>query len=387
MSIRFLLLNQLLYLKELGYDVMAVCSDGEWVPEIEQAGIAVKTVNMTRRFTPRLDFMALFELVSFFRHAAFTIVHTHTPKAGLLGRWAAKLAGVPIVINTVHGFYFNGIRNSLYRKTWVLLERAAGLCSDSLLSQSSEDVQVAIREGICPPGKISNLGNGIDVRRFDRNGLNPNHLEQKRQEVGLPRNARVVGFVGRLVREKGLLELFAAMRLVRDRVPALSLLIVGPTETQKADALSPETARAYGVSDISTFLGTRQDMPELYALMDVLVLPSHREGFPRAPMEASAMEVPCVVTDILGCREVVEHDRNGLRVPLGNVEALAGAITELLSDQERAQSMGEEGRRMARERFDERIVFERIKREYERLLRLKGLPIPVPPTVSVRART
>jgi glycosyltransferase involved in cell wall biosynthesis len=122
----------------------------------------------------------------------------------------------------------------------------------------------------------------------------------------------------------------------------------------------------------------RHDMPELYALMDLFVLPSRRESFPRSPMEASAMGVPSIVTDIPGCREVVEHGRNGLLVPLGDVDALVRAILGLLSDPERAKRMGQEGRRIALERFDERLVFEKVKAEYARLLRQKGLPVPEP---------
>jgi glycosyltransferase involved in cell wall biosynthesis len=120
------------------------------------------------------------------------------------------------------------------------------------------------------------------------------------------------------------------------------------------------------------FTGFRQDT-ELYALMDVLALPSHREGIPRSLNEASAMGVPCVVTNIRGCREVVAHDRNGLSVPLGNIQALANAIVELLTNREKAQRMGQEGRRIALERFDEQLVFARVQEEYARLLRQKGL--------------
>jgi len=119
--------------------------------------------------------------------------------------------------------------------------------------------------------------------------------------------------------------------------------------------------------------------------MDVFVLPSHREGFPCAPMEASAMKVPCVVTDIRGCRETVEHGRNGLLVPLGDVQALADAIIELLTDREKARRMREEARRMALERFDEQVVFEKVKAEYARLLREKGLPVPEPRPVMEAA--
>ncbi len=116
-------------------------------------------------------------------------------------------------------------------------------------------------------------------------------------------------------------------------------------------------------------------MAELYALMDVLVLPSHREGFPRTPMEASAMSVPCVVTDVRGCREAVKHEANGLRVPLGDVDALGDAIVSILSNPERARSFGIEGRRMALEHFDEGLIFEKILHVYAKLLHEKGLSV------------
>jgi glycosyltransferase involved in cell wall biosynthesis len=121
-------------------------------------------------------------------------------------------------------------------------------------------------------------------------------------------------------------------------------------------------------------------MPDLYALMDLFVLPSHRESFPRSPMEASAMAVPCIVTNIPGCRETVEPGRNGLLVPLGDVPALAKAMYDLLTNPEKARRMGRQGRQIALERFDERLVFARVTAEYARLLQKKGLTVPVPAT-------
>jgi glycosyltransferase involved in cell wall biosynthesis len=127
------------------------------------------------------------------------------------------------------------------------------------------------------------------------------------------------------------------------------------------------------VGDAFTFTGMRQDMPDLYALMDLFVLPSYREGFPRAPMEASAMGVPCVVTDIRGCREAVEQNQNGLRVPLGDVSALAQAMLAILTNPHQAQQMGQVGRQMAEKRFDEQLVFTKVKAEYARLLEEKNI--------------
>ncbi len=385
LSLRYLLLNQLRSLRDAGYEVVGVSSPGPEVPALEAAGIRHIPVRMTRSpFTPFQDLKALWQLYRLFRRERFTIVHTHNPKPGFLGQIAAKMAGVPIIVNTLHGFYFHDHMHPVLRHFYIIIEKIAARCSDVVLSQNREDIETAVREGICPREKIKRLGNGIDVQCFNPDTLSPKDLARKRLEVGLPNGARVVGFVGRLVREKGLLELFAAARIVRKRVPDVRFLLVGPVDTHKRDALTPDTAQEYGMADVCHFLGMRYDMPELYALMDVFVLPSHREGFPRAPMEASAMKVPCVVTDIRGCREAVEHGRNGLLVPLGDVQALADAVVELLTDQEKARRMGEEGRRMALERFDERLVFEKVRAEYARLLREKGLPVPEPrPTMEV----
>ena len=180
--------------------------------------------------------------------------------------------------------------------------------------------------------------------------------------------APVVGFVGRLVEEKGILDLLEAAKAVSSKIPDVQFLIVGPYDEQKPDALRPDVAERYGVGERCRFLGMRDDMPELYAMMDVLVLPSYREGFPRAPMEASAMGVPAVVSDIRGCREAVEPGVNGLLFPVGDAKALAEALLELLSDDEGRVRMGKAGRAMAEDRFDEQKVFERVIREYERLL-------------------
>jgi glycosyltransferase involved in cell wall biosynthesis len=380
MSLRYLLLNQLRSLKQTGYEVVGISSYGKEVEAIKTAGVQHIPIKMTRNVTPFQDLIALSRLYRLIRREGFTIVHTHTPKPGFLGQLAARMAGVSIVVNTLHGFYFHNGMHPILRYFYIVMERIAARCSDVILSQNREDIETAIREGICRPEKIKYLGNGIDMERFNPVNFPPEETIRKRPEIGLPIEALVVGYVGRLVKEKGLLELFEAARIIRERVPEVRFLIIGPEDTNKPDALTPHSAERYGVADICHFTGMRQDMPELYSLMNVLVLPSHREGFPRVPMEASAMKVPCVVTDIRGCRETVEHGRNGLLVPVGDVKALAAAIIELLTDREKARCTGEEGRRIALERFDERLVFEKVKSEYSRLLREKGLPVPQPLT-------
>jgi len=367
------LLNQMMSILVEGYEVVGISSPGPFVERIQSAGIRHVPVRMTRRITPLADLVSLWRLFLAMRREHLTVVHTHNPKSGLLGQLAARMAGVPLVINTLHGFYFHDRMSPLARRFYILVEKLAARCSDLILSQSSEDVATAIAEGICPPGKIRHLGNGIDLRVFDTSLTDPALLSKKREELGIREGARVVGYVGRLVKEKGILELLRAAGDVRRAVPDVQFLIVGPADNEKAGVLTPEAARDHGVADACVFTGLRYDMPDLYALMDVFVLPSHREGFPRSSMEASAMGVPSVVTDVRGCREAIENGRNGLLVPLGDVEALAGAIIDLLRNGEKAARMGAEGRRMAQERFDERIMFEKVKETYAGLLSERGL--------------
>jgi glycosyltransferase involved in cell wall biosynthesis len=188
----------------------------------------------------------------------------------------------------------------------------------------------------------------------------------------------VIGFVGRLVAEKGVKELLLAARAVRRRFPAVRFLMVGAHDAERPDHLAPADLAHLvdGLEGACVFTGVREDMPELYAAMDVFALPSYREGFPRSPMEAAAMNVPCVVTDVRGCRQVVAHGRNGLLVPVGVSSALAEALLALLEDPVRARRMGDEGRRRALAEFDERRVFAIVLEEYERLLQAKGLARP-----------
>lgn len=371
MAVRFLLLNQLLYLKERGYEVSAVCSPGRWVPEVERAGIPIKTVEKRRRISPLADLVALWHLFSYFRKEGFVIVHAHTPKAGFLGQLAAKFAGVPIIVRTLHGFYFHDGMHPAVRNFFTGLEKIAALCSDSILSQNSEDIETAIREGICEEEKIKYLGNGIDINLFDPQRITAEEVTLKRREIGIRKDERVVGIVGRLVEEKGYLDFFQAARITKAKMPNIKFLVVGPIEREKRDALSPDVAKDYGLGDDVIFLGMRMDMPQLYAIMDVFVLPSHREGLPRTLMEAAAMAKPVVATDIRGCREVVKDGETGILVPVKDADALAEAILGLLQDPETAKKMGQAGRRRAEELFDERKVFQRVEAEYDRLLREK----------------
>jgi len=261
------------------------------------------------------------------------------------------------------------------RRFYIAIEKIAARCSDVVLSQNAEDIQTAVREGICQPQKVKFLGNGIDLALFDPERVVAADELRCRQELGIAPDAPVVGFVGRLAaRRKGFLDFLAAAKAITAQRPKVRFLIVGDADFGKPDAVEPSAAGDYGIADRCVFLGFRkyEEMPLFYKLMNVLVLPSLFEGVPRAVMEASAMGTPSVVTDVKGNREAVEHGCNGLLVPLGDVRSLMAAILRILDEPETAQRMSSKARCIATERFDERIVFEKIKSEYVRLLQAKG---------------
>lgn len=379
-SLQGLLLNQMKSIQSKGYEVVGISSPGVEVPLLEAAGIRHVAIPMSRKVTPLLDLLSLVRLYLVMRQETFTIVHTHTPKAGLLGQLAARLAGVPIVVNTVHGFYMHDRMHPILRQFYIALEKIAGRCSDVILSQNREDIVTASSAGICPPEKIKHLGNGIDLSIFNRDQVTIGDIRRKRQQLGIPDDTKVVGFVGRLAgKRKGFVDFLGACQRVAIQFPNVRFLIIGDADVGKDDAVGPSAAKDHGVSDQCLFLGLRPnaELPSLYAVMDLLVLPSLFEGMPRVVIEAAAMGIPAVVTDVKGNREVVEHGRNGLLVPLGDVQALADAILEILKDPQKAECMGKEGYCMAREQFDERVVFTKVIAEYSRMLAEKDVRIPV----------
>lgn len=369
-SLRMLLLNQLRSIQEAGYEVVGISSPGADVPTIEAAGIRHIAVPITRNLTPFADLLSIWRLYRTMRRERFAVVHTHNPKPGLLGQLAARLAGVPVVVNTVHGFYFHDHMRPSARRFFINMEKVAAWCSDVILSQNREDIETGVAEKIFAREKVRHLGNGIDLSFFDPGTLDADKMKRVRQELNIPTDVRVVGFVGRLAaRRKGFLDFLRAGQQIAASDRTVRFLIVGETDHGKPDAVEPSLAREFGIWDQCHFLGHREnsELPALYKLMNVLVLPSLFEGMPRVIMEAAAMGVATVASDVKGNREAVLNGRTGILVPFGDVPALTGAVTSILKDPEKAARMGIEARRFAVEQFDERVVFTKVKAEYARL--------------------
>jgi glycosyltransferase involved in cell wall biosynthesis len=367
MSLALLLGPQLRAFAEAGMEVVGVSAPGPYVPQLEAWGIRHEPLrHATRSMAVGQDMMALTELWRLFRRLKPDIVHTHNPKPGLYGRLAARAAGVPGVVNTVHGLYAGPEDRASRRAVVYALERAAALCSGAELVQNPEDLEVLARLGI-PRDKLVLLGNGIDLGRF-RPAADEDGRRRARAALGVDVEAVVVGTVGRLVRQKGFPELFAAAERLRGTHPDVVFAVVGGSDPDKADAISSEELAAAGRRGHIVFTGIRDDMEDVYRGFDLFVLPSHREGFPRSAMEAAATGLPVIATDIRGCRQVVSPGKTGLLVPLHDPVRLASAIEELVVDPALRRRMGTAGRRKAEAEFDDRTVVSKTLDAYERVL-------------------
>lgn len=365
-TFKVLLIAQIKTAKRAGYDVHGICTKGPNFDFLRSQDIHIYPVTIKRSISPFSDLMALWKIYRYLKKEKINIVHTHTPKCSLLGQLAAKLAGVPIIVNTVHGFYFHDNMKTAARRFYTAMEWIAARCSTRILSQNPEDIETAVNLHICKRDKIKLLGNGVDLSKFNPARFDANFRLRKRSEIGVPEDAIVIGIVGRLVREKGHFELYEAMRDIMASHANVWLIIIGSEEPEKMDRISTATFKAYGISNRTKYLGERYDIPELLACCDIYTLPSWREGFPRSAIEAAAMGLPIVATNIRGCRQVVEDGVNGLLVPLKNSGALASAIKKLITDKELRLKMGQAGYEKARREFDERNVCRIVLEEYNR---------------------
>ncbi len=365
MSLRYLLLPQLEAAVELGESV-GISAPGDFVPDLEQRGIRhVPLTSSTRGMNLMADLASIGQLWRILRRERPDILHTHNPKPGVYGRIVGRLAGVPIVVNTVHGLYATPESSFPKRAVVYTLEWIASRFSDIELIQSPEDYELIREHRIMPRRKLRLLGNGVDLDRFHPD---PVTRAEVRGELGITEGQVAVGIVARLVAEKGVPELLEAARRLDDRHV---VFVIGPKDLEKSDAI-PEEMLARAEAEGVRFLGMRKDVDRIYRGLDIFVLPSHREGFPRAAMEAAASGLPVIATDIRGCRQVVEDGVNGLLFPVGDVDALRSAIDSIGSDPELRERMAAASIDRARVNFDERQVVVKVMGAYAEAARRKG---------------
>lgn len=384
MSLMFLR-GQVGFMRGRGVEISAVSSPG---PELDafarSEGVAVRAVEMPRRITPLRDLVSVARLRRVLREIRPAIVHAHTPKGGLLGMIAATLAGVPVRVYHMRGLPLmtaSGLKRRLLRATEALSCRLA----HQVFCVSHSLRAVAVEEGVCPPAKIRVLlagsGNGVDASgRFNPDAVGPRARTETRARFGIPADASVIGFVGRLVRDKGLVELASAWQQLREDFPEARLLLVGPWEPQDP---VPAEIRTRLESDPRVHLaGSDWNTPPLYAAMDLVALPTYREGFPNVPLEAAAMGLPVVATRIPGCVDAVWDGATGTLVPPRDGDALARALRAYLADRLLRQQHGCAGRERVLREFQQETLWEALYQEYLKLLRNR-VEVPVTDGLAV----
>lgn len=374
------LIEQIRVMQCKGFDVHVVSSPGEQLDRIrELEGVTVHPVQMHRRITPFRDLVALVRIWRTLRSIRPLIVHAHTPKGGLLGIIAAWTSLVPVRIYSILGL------PSLTAKApkKILLkycEQITCHLAHRILAISESIREIVVESKVCSETKIKVLhkGGAFGVDALDR--FNPAKMEVSirattRAKLGAPTDSLVVGFIGRIVKDKGIYELMNAWKQLRVEFARLHLIVVGSFEAH--DPLDRDLReRIIGDSRIH-MIGQVADPSPYYAAMDLLAMPTYREGFGQVLIEAAAMELPVVATCVPGCVDSVQHGITGTLVPARNAQALADAIRVYLNDPALRQNHGRAGRRRALSDFSNNVLSDATYREYADLVRSKKLPFPL----------
>lgn len=366
LSLQKLIGGQISFMSDY-YEVVAVSSEGKLLEEVAlNEGIRVKGINMTRRITPFKDLIALFRMVRFLKKEKPLIVHTHTPKAGTIGMIAAYIACVPIRLHTVGGLPL--IETSgLKRRVLDLVEKVTYACSTMIYPNSSGLYNYIKENRLVPLNKLKVIGggssNGIDTDYFSRGQVQKEHIEAVRLSLGLKPDDFIFVFIGRLVVDKGINELIRAFTGLAERYKGIKLLLIGPFEPER-DALPAETIKQIETDPAVISVGYRSDIRPYLAVSDVMVFPSYREGLPNVPMQACAMDVPVIATDIVGSNEVITNNINGLIVPVKDADTLYRAMGRLYIDRELRSRLAAGARKSIVERYNQLKLWEAIKDEY-----------------------
>ena len=374
-SFKVLLKGQLRFMTSNGFDVKGVSSEGEELREIhENEGIVMEAINMSRKITPFQDLKSLWEMWNFLRKEKPQIVHTHTPKAGIIGMLAARLAGVPHRLHTVAGLPLmeaTGIK----RKILNFVEKLTYSSATRVYPNSKGLYDFILQNNFTQSNKLKIIANGSS------NGINTTFFspaqvsEIEKVKLGEKLNIQpddfVFVFVGRIVSDKGINELIKAFSELQtaenNQLTGIKLLLVGGLESD-LDPLNPETLAEINQNRDIISVGFQQDVRPFFAISDALAFPSYREGFPNVVMQAGAMGLPSIVSDINGCNEIIVEGENGLIIPSKNVEKLKEKMLTLARDKNLYTKLKENSRRMIESRYEQSVVWNALLEEYEGLL-------------------
>jgi len=367
-SLNILLKGQLRYLNQF-YTVTAISGEGlDMQTVIQREKVKTNNIEMAREIAPLQDLRSLYSLYRYFKQEKPDIIHSITPKAGLLSMIAGKLAGVPIRMHTFTGLIFP-TRSGLMQKLLIQMDRLLCSCATHIYPEGQGVKKDLLAYQITSkPLKVIANGNvnGIDTAYFDRTHFPKDQQQKLRTQLGIQPDDFVFIFVGRLVGDKGINELVAAFKNLtstplsdRNR----KLLLVGPLETE-LDPLQPTTLEEIEYNENIISVGYQEDVRPYFALADALVFPSYREGFPNVVLQAGAMELPAIVSNINGCNEIIIEGENGLIIPVKNRTDLQEAMLKLATDQTLYDHLKINARYRIVKNYEQTVVWQAILEEY-----------------------
>ncbi|MFL1895416.1 glycosyltransferase family 4 protein [Aquimarina sp. 2-A2] len=344
--------------------------DGKLAEVSQEEGIEVIPVEMTRKITPIKDLKAVYHLYKIFKEEKPDIVHSHTPKAGTLSMLAAKLAGVPNRLHTIAGMPLleaTGVKRSVLD----FVERITYSCATKIYPNSFGLYDIIVDNNYTTRDKLKVIGNGssngIDTSHFDPALFSLQDKEELKKSLGIDETDFIYIFVGRWVRDKGINELITAFKRINNENSNTKLLLLGRYE-KELDPVLPETEKEIETNPNIINVGWQNDVRPYFSIADVLTFPSYREGFPNVVMQASAMGMSSIVTNINGCNEIISDRENGLIIPVKDADSLYNAMRELAQNQNLAQQLAIGARPRIMELYERKAVWKSLLNEYKTLL-------------------
>lgn len=367
-SLKVLLKGQLHFMNQF-YEVIAISSKGTDFEEVlNQEKVIGHSINMSRQITPLKDLIALIRLILVFIKEKPFIVHTHTPKAGTLGMIAAYICRVPNRLHTVAGLPLLETSGSK-RKLLDFVEKVTYACATKVYPNSFEMEKIILKNGFTKVSKTKVIGNGssngIDTNYFSLENT-PDVIGRLRQELNLKDGDFVYCFIGRIVRDKGIEELISAFDKLSKKISNVKLILVGNFE-RELDPLTPKTEKIIEKHPSVRFVGYQKDVRPYLAISNEFVFPSYREGFPNVVMQAGAMGLPSIVSNINGCNEIIENNKNGLIVPVKDEKALFDAMLFSVTNKDVMRKMSENAREIIMSKYERKFVWNCIIDEYKSL--------------------
>lgn len=368
-SLEKLLENQLYFMKS-HYEVTAISSDKVNLTRVGQLQqVPVFCIEMTREITPWKDLKAVWQLYKFLKKEKPFIVHTHTPKAGTVGMIAAMFAGVPNRLHTIAGLPLLEV-NGLKRKLLNVVEKITYACATKIYPNSYGLMDIIIKQKFCKSKKLKVIGkgssNGINTNYFNPELFTEENKQKLKTTLRINSNDFVFIFVGRLVRDKGINELVSSFKKISISNKPVKLLLVGSLESD-LDPLDQSTLEEISLNNNIISVGFQTDVRPYFAISDCLVFPSYREGFPNVVMQAGAMGLPSIVSDINGCNEIVIDGKNGIIIPPKDTDSIEQSMKIILNENSLRNQMRSNCRKMIVNRYEQQSVWQAILDEYNTL--------------------